>query len=186
MVLNDANIRPKLKSYLNTKFKSNLKIVEELSIHNGNAVADLVSIDKSLHCYEIKGETDNISRISIQGPFYDSTFSYLTLVTTNNHLKNAIKKTPPHWGIIEVLKIRGKIKFTHHRKAKLNMDIKIEKALLTLWKLELQNIYTRLYKKKPKKNLNRLQLIDLICKKATVNRLKNLIAISIFNRQLFR
>ncbi|EMO66460.1 hypothetical protein LEP1GSC132_2465 [Leptospira kirschneri str. 200803703] len=183
MTLNDLIIRKSLKSYLKSKIQKNTKIIEELSIHNGNAIADIVSINRTLHCYEIKGETDNITRIQIQGAFYDSTFSYLTLVTTKNHIEKAIKNAPTHWGIIEVTRIKNKILFYQYRKAKHNTNIIKEKALLTLWKSELQVIFTKLYKQSPKNNLNRMQLIDLICYKATLKKINELIAVTVYNRK---
>ncbi|MDI7215434.1 sce7726 family protein [Leptospira santarosai] len=183
MALNDSVIRKGLKSYLKSKIQNRAKIIEELSIHNGNAIADIVSINKTLHCYEIKGETDKISRIEVQGAFYDLTFSYLTLVTTKNHIEKAIKNAPPHWGIIEVTRIKNKITFNQHRKAQHNTNIIKEKALLTLWKSELQVIYTKFYKQNPKINLNRIQLIDLICRKSTLKKINDLIAVTVYNRK---
>jgi hypothetical protein len=96
--LNDYNIRQSLKNFLSLKHPKPIKIIDELRIHNGNAIADVVTIHKTMHCYEIKGDSDSITRAQQQAEFYNTFFPKITLVTTEKHYKNALKKIPVFLG----------------------------------------------------------------------------------------
>ncbi|TGM45978.1 sce7726 family protein [Leptospira vanthielii] len=137
IALNDKRIRPKLKKFLITNSKKPIKVVDELHINFGTAIADVVAIDRYMHCFEIKGETDKIQRIETQGKVLDSSFPKVTLVTTENHLVYALKNSPEHWGIIKVSNDKGKIIFRSIRTAKTNPNFNKEIALFSLWKSEL-------------------------------------------------
>lgn len=105
---------------------------------NGNAIADVVAVYKTLHCYEIKGETDNVSRIVRQSEYYDQAFCLVSLVTTKNHLDRALALAPAHWGIILASASDSvEVRFRHIRGASKNPSYSPEIALLTLWRSEL-------------------------------------------------
>ena len=91
MPLNDKEIRPNFINFLNTCSNKPNKVIEELPVSYGSAIADVVGIYNTLHCYEIKGETDTVQRIQKQGEFYNKSFQLITLVTTANHLEYALK-----------------------------------------------------------------------------------------------
>ena len=81
MPLNDKEIRPNFINFLNTCSNKPNKVIEELPVSYGSAIADVVGIYNTLHCYEIKGETDTVQRIQKQGEFYNKSFPLITLVT---------------------------------------------------------------------------------------------------------
>lgn len=137
MPLNDKQIRPFLINYLNNAENKPHKVMEELSVCYGDAIADVVTADDILHCYEIKGETDTVQRIQHQGPFYNKSFLKITLVTTENHIDYALKSAPAFWGIILASSADNKTVFTIKRQPKDNPDFSGEEALHTLWKNEL-------------------------------------------------
>ena len=142
MPLNDREIRPSLINYLNNAHMKPIGVIQELPICFGNAIADVVSINnKTLHCYEIKGETDSISRIQHQALYYNQSFRKITLVTTTNHINYALNSIPECWGIILVeYKNNNSVSFKNLRKASNNPVFSKEKALQTLWKDELLSI----------------------------------------------
>ncbi|OEF10830.1 sce7726 family protein [Aliivibrio logei] len=142
MYLNDAEIRPKLIDFLNGKAIKPRRILEELHVHRGNAIADVVTIHSEAHCYEIKGDRDNVNRIKVQGGFYNKVFNKISLVTTEKKLKEALNKSPAFWGIIIAFVSDEGIKFKHIRKATVNLDFDKELALATLWRSELANVNT--------------------------------------------
>ena len=137
IVLNDTSIREKLKFFLSSSSKRPRKIIDELHVHRGNAIADVVALYREAHCFEIKGETDNISRIKKQSQFFDLAFKKVTLVTTENHLKQALVVTPSYWGILLVFHRDSSIKFRYIRKTKRNPNFRKDVAALTLWKHEM-------------------------------------------------
>ncbi len=140
MPLNDKQIRPFLISFLNSESKKPKKVMEELSVCYGDAIADVVAADKFLHCYEIKGETDTVQRIQHQGQFYNKSFMKITLVTTKNHLEYAENQAPAYWGILLASDSGNGTIFEEIRPAEENPEFSGEEALHTLWKNELLDI----------------------------------------------
>ena len=99
-MLRDKEIRTALVDHLMKRSPKPARVLEELTIDNGNAIADVVACYREMHCYEIKGETDNVRRILSQSEFYSRSFPKLTLVTTENHVRWAMEKIPADWGIM--------------------------------------------------------------------------------------
>nr|WP_299241466.1 sce7726 family protein [uncultured Halomonas sp.] len=139
-MLKDKEIREALIAHLMNRSPKPARVVEELSIDNGNAIADVVACYRELHCYEIKGQTDNVRRALIQSKFYSNSFPKLTLVITENHLKWVASNMPEHWGIILVKTQRERVVLKYVRKAKANSLFCKRKALMMLWKSELTEI----------------------------------------------
>lgn len=139
-MLNDENIRLALKEYICSRANKPKLLIEELRIHDGNAIADVVAVYDFMHGYEIKGETDKVSRIKIQSGYYNTSFPLLTLVTTQNHIEWAVENLECFWGIILVLITSDGIKFKHIRGAKNNPQFCKKLSLSMLWKNELLNM----------------------------------------------
>lgn len=136
-MLDDKSIRTSLIDYLGNKKPRPKLIVEELGVHNGNTVADVVAIYDSLHGFEIKGEGDNVSRIRRQSHYYNLSFPKLTLVTTLNHLEWAKRHLPEFWGILLAKETDKGINLTYKRAARNNPLFSKELSLLMLWREEL-------------------------------------------------
>lgn len=136
MTLNDARIREALLRKLSRQKARPRAVLEELHVHNGRAIADVVTLHAEAHCYEIKGATDRIERIVAQGSYYNSAFRRITLVTTECNLKRARKLAPRFWGII-VAVADSEVRFRHVRPAKLNPNFEKQSAAMTLWKSEM-------------------------------------------------
>jgi hypothetical protein len=162
-VLRDNDIR-NIFSIHHSKRYPNSKLLNEVRINNGLAIADLVSIGiKTSHCYEIKGDTDKISRTVNQAKSYDTVFNRISLITTNAHFKKAVNTIPPYWGIILVSNTPS-IKLNYFRKASFSPFFSKQKALFTLWRDELLNIL--LMKNIIEKSTNkysRRELINILC-----------------------
>lgn len=161
LVLNDKTIRTSLIYRLNRLYPPPKTILEELRVHNGNAIADVVTVHSGAHCYEIKGENDNIHRILKQSRYYDLVFKKVTLVTTDKHIDSALRLAPTHWGILKVSAHKGNVKFSYLRPALPSPVYNKTLALLTLWKSELIELASTCATIKAEK-LNRTQLSDLL------------------------
>lgn len=181
--LNDKDIRIHLIKFLN-KYKPK-KIVEELRVHNGNAIADVVTVNNILHCYEIKGDNDSIIRAVKQAEFYNKCFPKITLVTTENHFNNAVSKIPFFWGIIICKYTEDGVVFTYRRRSSYNPFLDKKQALLTLWKKELEEISKEFLQIKINRNLSREIYANEISKIITKNDLSFFISKSIHNRESF-
>jgi hypothetical protein len=137
MELNDSRIREALLRKLARQKARPRAVLEELHVHNGNAIADVVTLHAEAHCYEIKGATDRIERITVQGSFYNTVFRRITLVTTEGNLRRARRLAPRFWGIMVALEDGDTVRFRHVRAARLNPRFEKESAAMTLWKSEM-------------------------------------------------
>ena len=156
-ILNDARIREALlRKLARQKFRPRA-VIEELHIHNGRAIADVVTLHLEAHCYEIKGATDRIDRITAQGSYYNTAFRRITLVTTQCNLRRAMKLAPRFWGIMVSIEIGGAVRFRHVRAAQLNPHFEKQAAAMTLWKSEmLELVPEKGAERKPRKLLAQL------------------------------
>lgn len=141
MTLNDARIREALLRKLAKQKVRPRAVLEELHVHNGRAIADVVTLHAEAHCYEIKGATDRIERIVAQGSYYNSAFRRITLVTTECNLRRALRLAPRFWGIIVAVD-DGEVRFRHVRAARLNPKFEKHTAAMTLWKSEMLELVT--------------------------------------------
>jgi hypothetical protein len=135
--LNDLVIREALIRKLTSQKPKPRAIVEELHVHNGKAIADVVTLHSEAHCYEIKGATDRIERIAVQGSYYNSVFRRITLVTTECNLPRARKLASRFWGIMVATADGKAVRFRHVRAARLNPNFEKQSATMTLWKSEM-------------------------------------------------
>jgi len=120
--MNDLDIRKSLlRRFMTRKLFELSSVMEEVSVSNGCARADVVLAGKKLECFEIKSELDSLKRLTQQGWHYGRSFNEVTLVAATKHLGKAILSIPLWWGIIEV-STDGKL--SQHRKASNNPDIK--------------------------------------------------------------
>lgn len=155
--LNDRDIRQALILKLRNEPTGPRGIIEELWVHDGQAIADVVALEDEAHCYEIKGCNDKVERILVQGTHYNACFRRITLVTTDRGLPKALRVSPVFWGII-VAQIKDKeIRLHHVRLAKNNPNFTKQVAVLTLWKQEMLNLLKDpSHYRKPRETLARL------------------------------
>lgn len=179
--LNDKHIREAFIKRLQRSQHTPRAIIEELRVHNGNAIADIVSLHKEAHCYEIKGQGDKIERAIEQGRFYDKAFRKVSLITSPNHLKKAERLTPRHWGLIEAKEKKGRIIFRYVRAAKVSSNFEKNTALLTLWKAELLDLAEDVTTAKLDKS-SRQQLTSLLSQHFSKEQTSNLISQQLIDR----
>jgi hypothetical protein len=137
MDLNDASIREALLRKLVRQKSRPRAVLQELHVHNGKAIADVVTLHSEAHCYEIKGATDRIERIAAQGVYYNAAFRRITLVTTECNLRRALRLVPRFWGIMVAIADGIVVRFRHVRAARLNPNFEKQWAAMTLWKSEM-------------------------------------------------
>nr|WP_306172755.1 sce7726 family protein [Pseudomonas edaphica] len=161
-VLRDKEIRSALVDHLMKRSPRPARVLEELTIDNGNAIADVVACYRQMHCYEIKGETDNVRRVLLQSEFYSRSFPKLTLVTTENHIRFAMERIPTYWGVILAAPGKDRTTLRYLRKAGSNPMFSKKDALLMLWKAELTALATAHPRVIFKKSFNRDTIAEQI------------------------
>jgi hypothetical protein len=182
-ILRDREIRAALLRRLLSLPSPPRALLEELHVHNGNAIADVVAIHAVAHCYEIKGETDSIHRLAKQSAVYDVVFGKTTLVTTAKQLAAAYKVTPEYWGIMVASSSAGLVKLSYQRSAKSSPKFDKRMALLTLWRPELLEIAKALTEKSLNK-FTRGQLAEIISNELPSETLQKAISIHLVNRNV--
>ena len=156
----DKLIRTTLISKLKNQAKKPKAVIEELRVHNGNAIADVVALYKDAHCFEIKGSGDKIKRVVKQGNYFNLSFRKITLVTTIKHLDTSINILPEFWGIMIAERKKGNVLLKYVRKTKNNPNFNKSIALLILWKSEMLNLIEQ--KNTRTQNKSRKSLAELI------------------------
>ena len=179
--LTDAKIREALKARLRSLTVPPRAILEEVRVHNGNAVADVVAVHRAAHCYEIKGETDTLNRLVRQASFYDLAFRRITVVTTENHLAQVRALAPNYWGVVLATMNDRAPKLRYWRKASDSPLFDKRVALLTLWKRELLDMC--LVPNMRLEKMSRHALTTLISESDTVPNVSERIAEALVNRQ---
>jgi hypothetical protein len=177
--LNDVSIRKSLILKLKNQAVRPKAIIEELRVHNGKAIADVVALYAEAHCFEIKGDGDKIERILKQGKYYNLSFRKITVITTLKHLKKALSLAPTYWGIMIAEEQAAEIKIKYIRAAKNNPNFNKSVALLTLWKDEMLELTDCNNKHK---NSSRAVLAELIANNKRKIELSQNIAITLLDR----
>jgi hypothetical protein len=164
-VLLDKDIREIFTAHHAKRYPKS-KLLSEVRVNNGLAIADLVSIGtKTSHCYEIKSDRDKITRVLAQSKYFNIAFNKISLITTMAQYEKALDIIPAYWGLIVVTNT-PKIKVCYLRKASFSPFFSKQDALLTLWRDELLDIL--LMKKiieEPKNKFSRSDLINILCAK---------------------
>jgi hypothetical protein len=180
MQLNDKDIRTVLIAKLKNQTIQPKAIIEELRVHNGNAIADVVALYNEAHCYEIKGDGDKVERILTQGKFYNLSFRKITLVTTRKHLNKATKIAPSFWGIMIAEEKNNQVKLKYIRRATNNPNFNKSIALLALWKDEMLELTATDNKRNLRKS--RAMLAELIAKNKQKVELSKNITLTLLER----
>ncbi|MDP3672683.1 MAG: sce7726 family protein [Telluria sp.] len=182
-LLGDKEIRQSLKLRLAQASRAPRAVIDELRVHNGNAIADVVAIHSYAHCYEIKSDKDSLDRIAKQAQFYDLVFRKVTLVTTAKHFDRVDGVVPVHWGIMLARLDQGKVVFSHARAAGVSAQFDKQLALLTLWKSELAMLAEPIAESSLAK-LSRKTLAGFLADKLSVGQISKDIGEQLLNRSL--
>lgn len=140
---NDFMIRSAIVDILKQQHKKDreVRIVEELGVHHGNARVDIAVVNGIMHGYEIKSDQDTLRRLPEQIEFYNSVFDKMTLVVGKNHLHSAMKLVPDWWGImIAKVAVDGKVVFNRIRNEEQNKEQDLISVARLLWREEALNI----------------------------------------------
>lgn len=162
-MLNDKLIRTE---FAKKHIRGSSIIFHELAVKRGIAIADIVVVNSSAHCYEIKSDVDSLSRLPSQVVSFSDVFQKVTLITTAKHFSKAQSLIPFWWGIILAKEFKGEVIFNYIRKSTKNKRDTSSDLLKILWNDELKNIL--LSRGIPfNKNSNRDELVDLIIKNSS-------------------
>ena len=115
-------------------------VVDELGIEYGAYRVDLAAINGKLYGYEIKSQTDDLTRLPKQAAAYNRVFDYVTLFVHNSHISHLNNITEINqweiWGVA-VQSTRDKLKFQRYQRGYKNKQIDLFSVASLLWKDEI-------------------------------------------------
>lgn len=136
----DRDVRDKLISHLSKKQRDTY-LLEEFNIERGIVRADVVEVSNGrVHGYEIKSDSDTLSRLPKQVKYYNQVFSTVTLVVGREHIVNALYMIPDWWGVMVATSECGVVRLNTIRESKENNNIEYNAVADLLHKNELRNM----------------------------------------------
>lgn len=182
-MLNDKTIRLALKKKLIAAKLEPSKIIDELAVKRGLAIADVVANYKIPHCFEIKSDVDSLSRLKKQSDIFSEVFPKVTLVTTSKHLSKALAIIPDWWGVIIAQEKGEKVLLKYYRKSLLNKQNTTKNLLTILWNSELKSVLT-IASVPFKQGDTRQNLVNQASKVLSQKKAEEVFVDALFNRKL--
>lgn len=139
-MLKDKDIRERLIYILQNENKNHkpFKIIEELSVCNGDARVDVAVANGRLCGYEIKSDKDTLDRLQNQIECYNTTFDTMTIIVGERYIELIKEYIPEWWGIrVAYLNKFNNVTIKKIRKTKKNPHLDSSFILQLLWKDEL-------------------------------------------------
>jgi hypothetical protein len=176
------------RSILKSQHESaDVVVVDELGLKNGLIRADIAVLNGKLIGYEIKTNSDNLSRLPNQIKAYNEVFDKIYIITGDKHLQSVLEYVPEWWGIFLITDCpTGSYNFKRCRKAKKNNQRNAFGIAQLLWKDEVVEILTCVLKNKLKSKVTKEELYEALSNKYTPSRLSSLVLKYLKSRQTWR
>ncbi len=139
-ILGERAIRSQLLANISTKPGL---VVEEMGLLRGEYRVDVALVSNYLAGFEIKSERDNLDRLPRQRRMYGRIFDYVTLVTTERHVRAARKMIPRWWGIWLASTIDDRIRIEEVRVGAENTSLDPMALVQLLWREEARVLLAR-------------------------------------------
>jgi hypothetical protein len=98
------------------------RIVQEMGVWAGTVRVDVAVLNGEMSGYELKSDSDTLSRLPLQADLYSRVFDRMTLVVGSKHLDKAAGLVPSWWGIIRATSSGNDIKLKRVRASKRNVN----------------------------------------------------------------
>lgn len=134
----DRSIRSHLRWRLEreTLDAADTLIVDELGVSSGLARLDLAVLNGVIHGFEIKSESDSLSRLPRQIEHFSEVADFMTLVVVDQFADEALATIPNWWGLAIARRRDRAIFFETRRECKPNPSVAILSFLEFLWRDE--------------------------------------------------
>jgi hypothetical protein len=120
-------------------------VVQEFGIDHGACRVDICVINGSFHGYELKSESDTLSRLPNQVQQYGRCLDLSTIVTAPIHLRGVEALVPEWWGIkIVEMAENGQVQISSARVARRNPSPSAMHIAGLLWRDEAALLLTSL------------------------------------------
>ncbi|MEQ6378489.1 sce7726 family protein [Bacillaceae bacterium S4-13-56] len=169
MKMKDADVRKLLLDDLIKEYGHDPAtcIINELGIDFGASRIDVAVVNGIMHGYEIKSESDNLSRLPRQVKYYNKLFERMTIVTCSKYLDDVLEIIPTWWGVSVVSQKKDRL--ISKRKGRLTSSQDKHFLLKLLWKKDLENLVDHLGLPKKTKKMRKNKLISLFMEEADLS-----------------
>jgi hypothetical protein len=113
-------------------------LVEEMEVCRGDARIDVAVINGRISGYEIKSSLDDLRRLPNQITLYSQVLDLISIVVTEDHLREVQELIPEWWGIITI--VEGNQRFVVLREPSENPSIDPLSVASLLWRDEALSI----------------------------------------------
>ncbi len=135
----DKDVRRALRRWVKNEFLNDpdTLFIEELGLRHGSARVDFAAINGALHGYEIKSETDRLTRLPNQVKIYGTVMDSMTLVVCDKYLEPAQKIVPDWWGILVAKRKSKTVSIQNVRYRSENSNVEPMAVAELLWRSEV-------------------------------------------------
>jgi hypothetical protein len=115
---------------------ANTLLISELGLCQGSVRVDVAVVNGSISGFEIKSAKDTLERLPTQCEAYSRALDYVTLVTAENHLDDALRMVPDWWGISVAVEANHSISIEENRTPERNLAVDPMALAQLLWRDE--------------------------------------------------
>lgn len=143
--LKDLDIRRELHNVLAASHRDqpDTLILDELGLCQGRVRVDMAVINGSISGFEIKSESDTLTRLPGQEMLYSRILDQVVLVAARHHLDQVYDIVPDWWGLWIAQKETGAVGFEQVRAPRQNPSPSAESVVQLLWRDEALDLLTR-------------------------------------------
>ena len=166
---------------------SDVIIVDELGLKNGQIRADIAVLNGKLVGYEIKTNNDTLIRLPNQIKAYNEVFEKVYIITGDRHFEKVLLNVPEWWGIYLITETEdGAYNFKCSRKAKKNRERDTFGLAQLLWKDEVIDLLTSSLNYKVKSKSTKDDLYEIISNEYSPTKLSSMVLKYLKSRQTWR
>ena len=138
-MLKDIEIRPVLKDMIIEQNKDlDYRIIDEMTICDGEARVDIAVANGLLYGYEIKSDADTLQRLINQQECYNKTFDRICITVGKKYSDSIAEHIPDWWGIyVAEEDENGNVQLICQRISQDNKEVNSKSLLELLWRDEV-------------------------------------------------
>ena len=173
--MRDGDIRQVLDSNLQKECVTdpNTVIRHELGLFYHHRRIDIAVLNGEFSGYEIKSDVDTLSRLEGQSELYGRILDRVTLVTTESHLKKAMKVVPEWWGLILAREGNNLVILEDVRHSEFNPVLDADSIAHLLWRNEALKELRRRGLSRGMYGLEKHRLVKVLVEALSLNELRD-------------
>ena len=112
------------------------RVIQEMGIWSGTVRIDIAVINGEMSGFELKSDSDTLTRLPAQAELYSRVFDRMTLVVGERHAEKSKAIVPSWWGVTVARQEHKKVTLTCRRKSQRNPSQDAFLVAQLLWREE--------------------------------------------------